>query len=114
MTVMYIDTEHDLVLAHPELGPAHRARIETTRGRLVVAAGQPCQVLHIAAVSLQLITLIAPSTLVIGGNLTDWEAYDHADLCGILETIRAAPVPILGIFAGHQLIGYRCPVLRGI
>jgi GMP synthase-like glutamine amidotransferase len=105
MTVLYIDTEHDLVLAHPELGPAHRARIETTRDRLAAAAGQSCQVRHFAAVSLELIERIAPSTLVIGGNRTDWEAYDDAELSGILATIRAAPVPILGICAGHQLIG---------
>jgi GMP synthase (glutamine-hydrolysing) len=105
MTVVYIDTEHDLVLAHPELGPAHRARIEMTRDRLAAAAEQPCQVRHFAAVSPELIERIAPSTLVISGNLTDWEAYDDAELSGILATIRAAPVPILGICAGHQLIG---------
>lgn len=105
MTVMYIDTEHDLVLAHPELGPAHRARIEATQARLAAAAQQPCLVRNFAAVSLQLIERIAPSALVIGGNRTDWSAYDHADLSGILATIRAAPVPILGICAGHQLIG---------
>jgi GMP synthase-like glutamine amidotransferase len=133
MTVVYIDTEHDLVLAHPELGPAHRARIEMTRDRLAAAAEQPCQVRHFAAVSPELIERIAPSTLVIGGNLTDWEAYDDAELSGILATIRAAPVPILGICAGHQLIGRahgaawgplgslqpgeidpRCPLFRGL
>jgi GMP synthase-like glutamine amidotransferase len=105
MTVMYIDTEHDRVLTDPELGPAHRARIETTRDRLAATARRPCLVRHFTAVSVQLIERVAPSTLVIGGNLTDWEAFDHSDLSGFLDTIRAAPVPILGICAGHQLIG---------
>ena len=105
MTVVYIDTEHDLVLAHPELGPSHQAKIETTQNRLAVAAGQPCLVQRFTAVSPSLIQQIEPSALVIGGNRTDWAAFDSADLSGLLDTIRAAPVPILGICAGHQLIG---------
>jgi GMP synthase (glutamine-hydrolysing) len=105
MTVVYIDTEHDLILEHPEHGPSHRARIETTRDRLAVAAGKSCLVRHFVEVSPTQIEQIAPSALVIGGNLTDWSAYDSADLAGLFATIRAAPVPILGICAGHQLIG---------
>ena len=105
MTVIYVDTEHELVLAHPEHGPAHRVKIETTRNRLAVAAGQPCLVQHFAAVSPALIQQIAPLALVIGGNRTDWAAFASVDLNGLFDTIRAAPVPILGICAGHQLIG---------
>jgi GMP synthase-like glutamine amidotransferase len=105
MTVVYIDTEHDLILEHPEHGPSHRARIETILNRLVVAAGQSCLVRRFAAVTLAQIEQITPSALVIGGNLTDWSAYDRADLAGLFSTIRAAPVPILGICAGHWLIG---------
>ncbi|MBA2276670.1 MAG: gamma-glutamyl-gamma-aminobutyrate hydrolase family protein [Chloroflexia bacterium] len=44
--------------------------------------------------------------VVIGGCTTDWDDYDFADLRGLLATIRAAPIPTLGICAGHQLIGY--------
>jgi len=105
MTVLYIDTEHDQVLEHPERGSVHRAKIETVQDRLAAAAGEPCLVQRFAAVSLAQIEQIAPSALVIGGSLTDWSAYDSADLAGLLATIRAAPVPILGICAGHQLIG---------
>jgi GMP synthase-like glutamine amidotransferase len=105
MTVLYIDTEHDQVLEHPERGSVHRARIGTVQDRLAAAAGEPCLVQRFAAVSLAQIEQIAPSALVIGGNLTDWALYDSADLAGILATIRAASVPILGICAGHQLIG---------
>lgn len=105
MTVLYIDTEHDQVLDHPERSLTHRARIETVQGRLAAAAGEPCLVQRFAAATLARIEQIAPSALVIGGNLTDWSAYDSADLAGLFATIRAAPVPILGICAGHQLIG---------
>ncbi len=106
MTVVYIDTEHDRVRAHPDLGPAHRARIEDVRDRLASAAGLPCVTVHFAKISPDWVEHTAPASLVIGGNTTDWTAYDDAALSGLLATIRAAPVPILGICAGHQLIGY--------
>lgn len=106
MTVLYIDTEHDGVRAHPESGPAHQAKLEAARARLAVAAGEPCLSLHFAAVSPAQIERVAPTALVIGGNTTDWADFDFTSLAGLLATIRAAPVPILGICAGHQLIGF--------
>ena len=106
MTVLYIDTEHDRILDHPSLGAAHRARVEEVRNRLAGAAGQPCLVERFAAVSPAWVAQTAPAALVIGGNNTDWADFDAATLAGLLATIRAAPVPILGICAGHQLIGH--------
>ena len=105
MTVLYVDTEHDQVVEHPERGSVHRASMETVRDRLAAAAGEPCLVQRFAAVSPAQVEQIAPSALVIGGNRTDWSAYDSGELAGLLATIRAAPVPVLGICAGHQLIG---------
>lgn len=106
MSVLYVDTEHDRVLEHAALGPAHRARIEATRERLADAAGALCLVQRFADVSPEWVAQTEPSALVIGGNITDWADYDDAALAGLLATIRAAPVPILGICAGHQLIGH--------
>ncbi len=106
MTILYVDTEHDRVIEHVERGPSHRARIDEVRERLAATAGAPCVVQRFADVSPGGITRIPLAALVIGGNITSWEDYDRADLAGLLATIRAAPVPILGICGGHQLIGY--------
>ena len=38
-------------------------------------------------------------------HITDWADYDFTSLARLLAVIRAAPAPILGICAGHQLIG---------
>ncbi len=106
MTVLYVDTEHDRVRDHLDLGRSHRARIEATRKRLADAAGTPCLVEHFAQINLARVERAAPSAVVIGGNVTGWEAYDDGSLAGLLAIIRVAPVPILGICAGHQLIGH--------
>jgi GMP synthase-like glutamine amidotransferase len=105
MTIVYIDTEHRRVLEHAELSPSHHAKIEMVRDRLATASGQPCEVQHFTAVSPTYIEQRAPLALVIGGNLTNWAEFDDADLVGLFATIRTASVPILGICAGHQLIG---------
>jgi GMP synthase-like glutamine amidotransferase len=105
MTVLYVDTEHDRVRDHLELGRSYHARVEATRKRLADAAAAPCLVEHCARVTPTRVERVAPSVVVIGGNVTGWEAYDDGSLAGLLAIIRAAPVPILGICAGHQLIG---------
>src|SRR5215203_3892100 len=93
MTIVYIDTEHDRVVSHPELGPAHQSRIAALRDRLSDIGGQQCAVRHYAAISPDLVEREKPSALVIGGNVTDWAAFGWANLAGLLATIRTAPVP---------------------
>ena len=105
MTVLHVDMEHDRVLAHPELGAHHRAKLEETRARLAAAAGEPCLSIRFSHATLARVDQIAPRAMVIGGCTTDWADYDGAALADLLATIRAAPVPILGVCAGHQLLG---------
>jgi GMP synthase-like glutamine amidotransferase len=106
MTVLYIDTEHDRMLAHPEFGPAHRVKVEATQSRLAAAAGMPCLSLRFPEITPAQVARVGPAALVISGSTTDWAEYDFSSLAGLLATIRAALVPILGICAGHQLIGF--------
>lgn len=106
MTVLLVDSEHERVGAHPALGPFHRARLAAVRTRLAAAAGEPCRSIHYSEVSPAAVEQAAPTALGIGGNTTDWARFDVAALAGLLAAIRAAQVPVLGICAGRQLIGF--------
>jgi len=107
MTIVYVDLEHDRVVSdHVAGGAAHRTRRDAAQARLAAAAGEPCELVRFDEVSIDRIRSLNPGAIVISGNTTDWIEYDFATLVGLLETIRAAPVPILGICGGHQLIGY--------
>jgi len=80
--------------------------IAETIDRLERFAGAPAELLDFAEVSPARIAQSLPAVIIIGGNTTDWGEFDFKEMAGLLEVIRAAPAPILGICAGHQLIGY--------
>jgi len=106
MRVVYVDTEHERVRDHPEAGSRHRARLAETMGRLEGVARAPCELLSFVEVSPARIAQSPPAAIIIGGNTTDWGEFDFQEMAGLLEVIRAARAPILGICAGHQLIGH--------
>jgi len=105
MRVLYVDLEHARVRADATLGPAHRERFEAARALLSDVAGEPCAAALAEEVSTTLLDELAPSAVVLSGCTTDWAAYDFSAWAGLLGVIRDAPVPMLGICAGHQLIG---------
>ena len=106
MAVLYVELEHERVLADPVLGTKRRAVFEAARGRLADAAGEACDTVRASDVTPDEIAALAPTAIVLSGCSTDWADYDLSAWAGLLRVIRTGSVPTLGICAGHQLIGY--------
>ncbi|MGI8825387.1 MAG: type 1 glutamine amidotransferase [Chloroflexota bacterium] len=106
MTVLYVDVEHESVLHDPERAAGHASRLEVARNRLAIEAGEPCTVVRFDEVSEDSVSELEPSAVVLSGTTVEWQEYDFGSLQGLIDVIRSAPVPILGICAGHQLIGH--------
>lgn len=53
--------------------------------------------------------------IVLGGSPDDYDSYDMRRFEGEYDVIRNCGLPVLGICAGHQIIGFACdvPVERG-
>lgn len=64
------------------------------------------------AVSLKRVKTLGPSHIVLSGQSHPWEKYSPESLAGVIEVIKKAPQPIIGVCGGHQQIAlaYGAPV----
>jgi GMP synthase (glutamine-hydrolysing) len=63
-------------------------------------------------VSLKRVKSLRPSHIVLSGQSHPWDKYDPAALAGVVEVIKKAAQPMLGVCGGHQQIAlaYGAPV----
>lgn len=64
------------------------------------------------AVSLKRVKSLNPSHIILSGQSHPWDKYTRESLAGVLEVIRKAPQPMLGVCGGHQQIAlaYGAPI----
>ncbi len=56
------------------------------------------------AVSLDRVQSLRPSHIVLSGQSHPWDQYSPGSLAGVIEVIKKAAQPILGVCGGHQQI----------
>ena len=103
--ICYLDIEHEVALVRPEERAAHETHNLDVQRRLAAISGTTCRVVDYVDLTLDWLEASGARALVIGGNVTDWSDYDPVDLERLYGIIRAAPMPILGICGGLQLVG---------
>jgi GMP synthase (glutamine-hydrolysing) len=64
------------------------------------------------AVSLKRVKSLSPSHIILSGQSHPWDKYDPESLAGVIEVIKKARQPILGVCGGHQQIAlaYGAPI----
>ena len=64
------------------------------------------------AVSLKRVKSLRPSHIVLSGQSHPWDRYTSESLAGVVEVIKKASQPILGVCGGHQQIAlaYGAPI----
>ena len=56
------------------------------------------------AVSLERVESLRPSHIILSGQSHPWDKYTPESLAGVIEVIKKAPQPTLGVCGGHQQI----------
>ena len=56
------------------------------------------------AVSLKRVKSLRPSHIVLSGQSHPWDRYSPESLAGVIEVIKKAAQPVLGVCGGHQQI----------
>ncbi len=105
MTILLIDPEHRSVAANHELAKRHQAHLAIARSRLAAIGGTECRVWSYVEASPVAVERLTPVAVVIGGSSTGWDRYEFSEMTGLFDLIRTTSRPLLGICAGHQLIG---------
>jgi GMP synthase (glutamine-hydrolysing) len=102
--ICFVNIEHDRWLASPDTRHNHLSFCMDVQLKLEEISGRPCIVQRYKNVTHQRLLDLGVSALIISGNAVGFEEYEDGAFSVLLQIIREARWPILGICGGHQLI----------
>lgn len=82
-------------------GPSPR-ELRSTLGRMREGLEILIEPYH--AVSIERVESLGPSHIILSGQSHPWDRYSPQSLAGVVEVIKKAPQPTLGVCGGHQQI----------
>mgnify|MGYP006288800619 CR=1 FL=1 len=109
--IALVDLEHELARRsrrggqpgrHPPSVPESYVRY--VQASLARISRQRCVVRHYTEVSAKWLEGAPIKALVLGGNVTAWSEYDEESLEPLMQVVRGASLPMLGICGGLQLM----------
>jgi GMP synthase (glutamine-hydrolysing) len=82
-------------------GPSPR-ELRSTLGRMHEGLEILIEPYH--AVSMQRVESLRPSHIILSGQSHPWDSYSQQSLAGVVDVIKKASQPMLGVCGGHQQI----------
>ncbi len=82
-------------------GPSPR-ELRSTLGRMREGLEILIEPYH--SVSMERVASLSPSHIILSGQSHPWSMYSQKALAGVVEVIKKAPQPTLGVCGGHQQI----------
>lgn len=82
-------------------GPSPR-ELRSTLGRM--SEGLEILIEPYHAVSMNRVESLGPSHIILSGQSHPWDQYSPESLTGVVDVIKRAPQPTLGVCGGHQQI----------
>jgi GMP synthase (glutamine-hydrolysing) len=82
-------------------GPSPR-ELRSTLGRM--SEGLKILIEPYHAVSMNRVESLGPSHIILSGQSHPWDQYSPESLAGVVDVIKRAPQPTLGVCGGHQQI----------
>jgi len=102
-------------LEHPTLGPSllserpeaatRKADLLTQKVRFEQLTGVPCLLQHFTQVTAGRLADVGARAVLLSGHSSLIDDYDPASLAPLVDVIRSAGLPMLGLCGGHQLMG---------
>jgi GMP synthase (glutamine-hydrolysing) len=102
--ICYVSLEHDRWLNSPETRHSHLSFTMDVKLKMEEITGKPCIVQRYGDVTRQRLQELGTTAVVISGNAVGFEEYRDGAFTELMEIIRDAKWPILGLCGGHQLI----------
>jgi GMP synthase (glutamine-hydrolysing) len=103
---LFLDLEHPKTLADAAYRAQRRESMEQRRRMFEELSGEPCRIRRYSEFRREDLRSSDFSSLVTSGNRTRWEDYSfEEDFAEFRAALEETSKPMLGICAGHQLIG---------
>jgi len=103
--ILFVDLEHArLQQFEPERAATSLANRLKVKYRLEDISGEPCLIMRYHQVTPQRVRELGVKTVLISGNITEFEHYSEESLVGLRTLLREANFPTMSFCGGAQIL----------
>ena len=103
--IAFIDIEHLRVKAlNPAEWKQHLSLMLDIKYRLEEVSGEPCLIIHYEKLTPALLHELEIRSVLVSGNMTEFQHYEEEKLAGLRAVFREAARPTIGFCGGAQMM----------